>query len=284
MAVANVQPPLRRRRVGGALRRLRLQADMTIDKAAEASGLDKGKISRTENAAMGITGDVVLTLCEAYGVEKDVAEPLAELARHSRKTGWWRDRFADVNPALADLLELEADARNVRVFTIDLIPGLLMTEDYYAAFHRLAAPARDAEQLAKRAELRNERQIRAARSGTQVWTVIGEAALACPIGGGDIMAAQLDHILALIEQGVIIVQVLPLDLPGHAAMGVPFTLLDLHDGATFVFLDTLTGGLYLEEQDEIDTYQHAWSQLTANAMDFHRSMALLKEKAREHRS
>lgn len=97
MAVVNVPPPLRRRRVAGTLRRLRLQADFTLDRAAEASGLDKSKISRTENAAMGITGDVVLTLCEAYGIDKEVAAPLAELARHSRKTGWWRDRFTDIN-------------------------------------------------------------------------------------------------------------------------------------------------------------------------------------------
>jgi transcriptional regulator with XRE-family HTH domain len=284
MAVANVPPPLRRRRVAGALRRLRLQADFTLDRAAEASGLDKSKISRTENASMGITGDVVLTLCEAYGVDKEVAWPLAELARHSRKTGWWRDRFTDINPALADLLELEADARNVQVFTIDLIPGLAMTEEYYVAYLRLTDPAIDRQELAVRAELRKERQVTANKSGTRIWAVIGEAALTHPVGGGEIMAAQLDHIVSLIEGRAITVQVLPLDLPGHAAMGVPFTLFDLHDGATFAFLDTLTGGLYLEEQDDIDAYQHAWTHLRANALDFHRSMSILKQRALDHRS
>jgi transcriptional regulator with XRE-family HTH domain len=260
-----------------------LQADFTLDRAAEASGLDKSKISRTENATMGVTGDVVLTLCEAYGVDKEVAWPLAELARHSRKTGWWRDRFTDINPALADLLELEADARNVQVFTIDLIPGLLMTEEYYAAYLRLTNPARDPAQLALRTELRRERQVRAAKSGTHIWAVIGEAALTYPIGGGEVIAAQLDHIVSLVEDQLVTVQVLPLDLPGHAAMGIPFTLLDLQDGATFAFLDTLTGGLYLEERDDIDAYQRAWTQLTANALDFHRSVSLLKQRAREHR-
>ena len=281
--MANV-PPLRRRRVGEALRRLRAQAKYTMERAAEESGLDKAKISRTERAEMGITGDVVLTLCGVYGVDKDVSNALAELARQSRRRGWWHDYSADISPVLADLLELETDSLNVSVFTIDLVTGLLQTREYAEAYMRLADPAMDPDQLRERVDLRMERQTRVRESGTRVWAVIGEAALTHPVGGGRVMAAQLEHIVSLVEDRLATVQVLPLALPGHASMGVPFTLFALRDGATFAFLDTLTGGLYLEDQIDIDAYRSAWTQLTANALDFHRSVSILKQKASEHRS
>ena len=54
--------------------------------------------------------------------------------------------------------------------------------------------------------------------------------------------------------------------------------------ATFVFLDTLTGGLYLEDKVDIDVYQDTWPNLTANALDFHTSMSVIRQKASEHRS
>jgi transcriptional regulator with XRE-family HTH domain len=281
--VANV-PPLRRRRVAGALRRLRAGAGMSMDAVAEATGFDKAKISRTERAEMGITGDVVLTLCAAYGVDKDVASALAELARQSRRRSWWHDYSDDISAELADLLELETDANSVNVFTIDLIPGLNQTREYTEAFMRLGNSGMGEDQIRQLVDLRMERQVRAREGGTRVWAVIGETALTYPVGGGQVMAAQLDHIADLAEARLVTVQVLPLSLPGHASMGVPFTLFHLRDGATFAFLDTLTGALYLEEQVDIDAYQHAWTQLTANALDFHKSVSILRQKAREHRS
>lgn len=277
-------PPLRRRRVGEALRRLRAQAKYTMERAAEESGLDKAKISRTERAEMGITGDVVLTLCAVYGVDKDVANVLAELARQSHRRGWWHDYSADISPTLADLLELETDADGVSVFTIDLVAGLFQTREYTEAYMRLTDPAMEPEQLRLRVDLRLERQVRVRERGARVWAVIGEAALKHPVGGPEVMARQLDHIVSLVEDRQATVQVLPLTLPGHASMGVPFTLFSLRDGATFAFLDTLTGGLYLEDQVDIDTYRNAWTQLTANALDFHQSVSILKQKARDHRS
>ncbi|ONI79490.1 hypothetical protein ALI144C_27225 [Actinosynnema sp. ALI-1.44] len=266
------------------MKRLRAQAGLTLDQVAERTDYDKGKLSRTERAEMGITGDVVLTLCEAYGVDKDVANSLAELARQSRRRGWWHQYLAELTPKLADLLELEADSRSINVFTIDVITGLLQTRAYYEALLQLANPTVDKQQLEQRGDLRMERKDRAREAGTEVWAVINEAALMHPVGGKEVMAAQLEHVVQLVEERVATVQILPLSLPGHAAMGIPFSLYNLKDGATFASLDTLLGGLYLEDQVDVDAYRYAWTQLTANSLGFHESMSILKQKIREHRS
>lgn len=233
---------------------------------------------------MGISGDDARTLCEVYGTDKELTEALAELARQSRRRGWWYVYDNDVLGKAADLVELEADARKIRSFTIDLVPGLLQTAEYAAAIIRLGYPSATRDEVEQRVALRMERQQRAWDAGVHMWAVLGEAALIQPIGGPDVMAAQLDHLMSLVTERAVTVQVLPLSLPGHAAMGVPFALLDLRDGATFGYLDTLTGGLTFEEAVDIETYGSAWDQLTANAVDFHQSESIMRQRALEHRS
>lgn len=276
-------PSLRRRRVAAALRRLREQAGLSHVQAAEGSGFSTAKISRIESLFSGVTGDDARTLCEVYGVDKRTTDALAELARQSRRRGWWHVYSDDVLGRLVDLLELEADAKAWRSFRLDLIPGLLQTEAYAAAVIRNGFPGIDREALRQRVDLRMARQQQVRERGIKIWSIVGDAALLQPIGGAMVMAEQLDR-LADLAESTGTVQVLPLSLPGHPAMGVSYTLLDLRDGATFAYIDTLTGGLYLEDEAEIEHYRETWARLTASALDFHQSVEVIRRAADEHRS
>lgn len=276
-------PSLRRRRVAAALKRLRDQAGLNHVQAAEGSGFSTAKISRIESLFSRVTGDDARTLCEVYGVDKSTTDAIAELARQSRRRGWWHVYSDDILGRVVNLIELEADAKSLRSFRLDLIPGLLQTESYASAVIRNGFPGIEQNALQQRVSLRMDRQHQALDRGVKVWSIIGEAALRQPVGGGDVMAKQLDHVADLAESAGT-VQVLPLSLPGHPAMGVSYTLLDLRDGATFAYLDTLTGGLYLEDEPEIEYYRDVWVRLTASALDFHRSVEMIRRLADEHRS
>lgn len=277
------QTSLRRRRVAAALKRLREQAGLNHAQAAEGSGFSTAKISRIEALYNAVTGDDARTLCEVYGVDKHTTEALAELARQSRRRGWWHVYSNDILGRAVDLIELEADARTIRGFSLDLVPGLLQTESYARAVIRNGFPGIDQDGLMRRVSLRMDRQKQARERDIKLWTIVGEAALRQPIGGGAVMAEQLDR-LADHADNTGTVQVLPLSLPGHAAMGVSFKLLDLRDGATYGHLDTLTGGLYLEEEADIEHYRDTWSRLTANALNFHQSVEMIRRAADVHRS
>ena len=61
-------------------------------------------------------------------------------------------------------------------------------------------------------------------------------------------------------------------------------LLELRDGSTFTYLDTLTGGLYREDESELEHYRDTWDRLTASALDFHKSVEVIRRAADEHRS
>lgn len=276
-------PSLRRRRVAAALKRLREQAGLNHIQAAEASGFSTAKVSRIEALHNAVTGDDARTLCEGYGVDKHTTEAIAELARQSRRRGWWHVYSDDILGRVVDLIELETDARTIRDFSLDLVSGLLQTEAYARAVIRNGYPGIDQDGLMRRVSLRMDRQKQVRERGVKLWIIVGEAALRQPIGGGAVMAEQLDRLADHAESSGT-VQVLPLSLPGHAAMGVSFKLLDLRDGATFGHLDTLTGGLYLEEEADIEHYRDTWARLTANALNFHQSVEMIRRLADEHRS
>nr|WSZ99395.1 DUF5753 domain-containing protein [Streptomyces sp. NBC_00857] len=55
------------------------------------------------------------------------------LARDGRRRGWWQTYRHVISPEYADLISLEADAKNMRTFQTSLIPGLLQTSAYARA-------------------------------------------------------------------------------------------------------------------------------------------------------
>ena len=277
------QPSLRHRRVVAALKRLREEAGLTLAQVSDKTGFSQSKLSRVEALEVGISGDDTRTLCEAYGVDKETTDALAELARHSRRRGWWHVYSGDLLLKFEDFVELETDAHSVRSFQADLIFGLLQTDRYAEAVIRHGYPNADDETIAARVELRGERRQRWHKTGFELWSIMDELALRRPIGSAETMADQLDHLVSMAAHPKVTLQVLPTNISGHMALGVPYTIIDLIDKATFVNLETLTGGLYLEDEADVHRYDLAWSRLSATALDFDRSLALIKRIAREHR-
>jgi transcriptional regulator with XRE-family HTH domain len=277
------RPSLRRRRLVGALRRLREEAGFTLGEAAKRADFSHSKLSRIEKLQLRINSDDVRTLCEVFEVDKETTEALAHLARQVRRRGWWHVYPDDVLGRFVDFVELETDAKSINEFAVDVIPGLLQTADYAKAVIRHAFPAADEDTIAQRVKLRAERQERWYDRKFEYWAIVDEAALRRPIGSATIMEKQLEQLAALASTPWLTLQVLPTDISGHMALGTPYILIRLLDRANFVYLDTLTGGLYLEDESDIDVYQLAWKRLAATALDFDRSVALIDRIADGHR-
>lgn len=71
--------------VGAVLRRVRERAGLTLDQAAEASGISKPVLSKTERGERAARVTELLPLATAYGVtaEQIVAEIAADPAVHA---------------------------------------------------------------------------------------------------------------------------------------------------------------------------------------------------------
>jgi hypothetical protein len=98
----------------------------------------------------------------------------------------------------------------------------------------------------------------------QVRAVLDEAALRRPIGGAEVMRAQLQALIDISKLDNVTVQVTLFSSGGHAAEGGAFTILrfpepDLSD---VVYLEHVTSAMYLDRRSDVDTYLETMDRLS----------------------
>ena len=109
--------------------------------------------------------------------------------------------------------------------------------------------------------------------------ILGEGALRQAVGGAEVMAGQISHLVRLIDDFPgLIVQVLPFSAGAHAAAGsASLAILRFPDAPSLgvVYLEALSGGVYLESQEDVARYIRAFALLRAAALSAADSMRLL---------
>ena len=104
------EPPVRRRLVGGALRRYRENVGYTLQDAARVLECDRSKISRIETGQRGIRPKELRELLAEYGVPDSEQAALVAIASRGGQRGWWHP-YADVLPgAYLDYVIMESAA------------------------------------------------------------------------------------------------------------------------------------------------------------------------------
>ncbi|KIA61373.1 helix-turn-helix domain-containing protein [Nocardia vulneris] len=276
-------PVVLRLAVGGQLRRWREGCGITKEAAGEYIRSSNAKISRLELGRAGFKERDLMDLLTLYGVtDSDQRATILDLARKANQPGWWH-RYSDLLPSgFETYIGLESAAQTIRTFEGQLVPGLLQTEDYaravIAVAHDNASATPQVEQrshgreidvrTARRVELRSKRQeILDAAGGPILWAVLDEAVLHRPVGGTRVMREQLEHLVAMSTKRNVIIQVLTCRSGGHAAVGCSFTMLGFAEREVpeIVYLEHLTAALYLDRQEDVETYRAAMNQLVLQA-------------------
>lgn len=269
---------MRRRRLATALRHLREQAELDLDDVVEATKFSKAKISRIETAAVGVSAADTQTLCRLYGLDEQTTGRLVNMARESRRRGWWARHALGVAGHFEWFIETESEATGISNFEIDLIPGLLQTDEYVHALARAWDPDLSASVLDARTNVRLRRQDRLTGDDpVRLWAIVDEAALRRPVGGTGVMQRQLRHLLEAARLPNVTFQVLPFEAGAHAAMGVPFCVLAADAADDVVYVEHLTGGVYVESTDEVGRYKLKFEYLKASALSPQSSAAFVAD-------
>jgi transcriptional regulator with XRE-family HTH domain len=262
-------PTVRRKRLGTELRRLREQAGLTCESVGQRLDCSGTRISRMETGRISVRPGDVRELLDVYGVTGDAAGVLVELAREARRKGWWH-RFGPVMPSwLEPYLGLEAEAVRLRDFQSMVLPGLVQTEDYARAALLAAPGAAGADDIEQQLALRMTRQqVLDGTAPTELCLVLSEGVLQVPVGGPAVLRAQLRKLAEMASCGQVTLQVLPADAAAQVHPVSSFTLLDFADPADppVVFTEHLTGGLLLDQPDQVRTYAMVFDQLRAAAL------------------
>jgi transcriptional regulator with XRE-family HTH domain len=275
-------PSLRRRRLAAELRRLRDESGLATTEAAKSLGWQASRLSRIENRQSGITAPDLRKLLDLYGVEDDgYRNFLADLARRVNERGWWQKYAGLIGGDYADLISLEAEARAIRSYEQELVPGLLQTPEYAGAVIRASRPTETTEEISRRVEIRIERQeilTRSQPAPPRFSVVLSEGVLRRPVGGYNVMRGQLEYLMRPRDRANVTVQVLPFDAGVHPAMVGPFTAMVFSDPEDLgvVNVENATGTLFLEEPEELRIYEEFWSALQASALSPDDSQAFLR--------
>jgi transcriptional regulator with XRE-family HTH domain len=281
---SNVNPTVRRRRLGQELRRLRELKGMTAEEVAERLLVSQSKISRLENGRRSISQRDVRDLCGVYEVEDQrMVDSLMEMAKDSRQQGWWH-AFGDVPYSV--YIGLETDAASLRVYDPQVIPGLLQTRPYAEALITGALPETAPSDIDNRVQVRLRRQerITAVENPLRLWTVLDEAALRRVVGNQLLMREQLESLVEQSQLPHVTVQVIPFEMGAHPGLNGQYAILEFPDAAdsSVVYIEGVTSDLYLEKAKDVQKYRVMYEHLRAQALNVDQSRQFIAELAKEY--
>ena len=281
---SNVNPTVRRRRLGQELRRLRELKGMTAEEVAERLLVSQSKISRLENGRRSISQRDVRDLCGVYEVEDHrIVDSLMQMAKDSRQQGWWHS-FGDIPYSV--YIGLETDAASLRVYDPQVVPGLLQTRQYAEALIAGALPETAAADIEKRVQVRLRRQerITAPENPLRLWTVMDEAALRRVVGNRSLMRDQLEHLVEQSQLPHVTVQVIPFEMGAHPGLNGQYAILEFPDAAdsSVVYIEGVTSDLYLEKANDVQKYSVMYEHLRAQALNPDQSRQFIADIAKEY--
>lgn len=118
----------------------------------------------------------------------------------------------------------------------------------------------------------------------QLWIVLNEAALLCPVGGREVMREQIRRLIEIADLPNVSLQVLPLEKGVHPAIGAgSFDILYFpgQNEPAAVYEETMAANRYEEDEDRIFSYTLIFDHIRATALGTVESRAYLVKAAEE---
>ncbi|NEC92462.1 helix-turn-helix transcriptional regulator [Streptomyces sp. SID12501] len=274
-------PSVLRMILGRQLEELRTRAGLTFGDAGAAIGVSHSTIRRMEAAKVArLRLPDVEKLLQTYGVtDQQEIDTFLKSVREANKRGWWHN-YRDVLPDwFAAYLSLEQAALQIRAYEAQFVPGLFQTADYARALLGAGNPHASSEATDRRVALRLRRQELLTRPAPpRVWIVMDETVLRWPVGGPEVMRAQIDHLIAMNALPHVTLQIMLFGNGPHPAMRAGafhlfrFRAPELPD---IVYLSGLVGAVYLDKGDDVVVYREALDRLGAQSAPARKTEALL---------
>jgi hypothetical protein len=232
-------------------------------------------LSRWETGGLIPRVPDVYFMLQLYGVQDAERDALLRTVKNVRARHDWE---VDVAVEVVDYARVEGRAWKVETFQDSVVPGLLQTPDYVRAVVRASDPSATPQQIERWVGVRMARQRRLTdEHPLQLVAVIGEEALRRPIGGKEVMRAQLKHLVDLAAQPNIEIRFLPL-AAAQAGMSSAFIVLRLRDEEDVATTDTPGGEIYF---DDVEPFAQRLRRLVAAALPHRKSAATIAAIWRE---
>ncbi|MEU6280565.1 helix-turn-helix transcriptional regulator [Streptomyces sp. NPDC047028] len=271
--------------LGRRLLDLRERAGLKREEAARILRVAPATVRRMEMAEVSFKIPYLQLLLKAYGIPDDEAELFVQLADEANKPGWWQ-RFHDILPGWFSMyVSLEGAASLIRSYEPHFVPGLLQTEDYARGVLRSGAVGQTSpEDIERHVALRMQRQDLLTRTDApRFWAVLDETVLRRPVGGPEVMRAQIDKLLDATRLPNVTLQIAPFASGPHPGTYGPFVLFRfaMSELPDMVYSEYLTGAVYLDARSEVATHLEVMDRMAAQAATAQRTKEILRDLRKE---
>jgi hypothetical protein len=244
-------------RLGG----IHKDADLTGRALSLLCGWHESKVSRIEHGRTAPSPDDIRLWCQHCGAAGETADLLASLRSvEDMFVEWRRMERTGLKRAQQAVLPLWERTRIFRAYSSWLIPGAVQTAAYTTAALRAIAARRNLPDDTDEAAAVRADRLRLLREGDHRFLiVIEESVLRTVIGGPDVMAGQLGHLITVASLPSVSLSIIPMGI-GRDVMwpAEDFWIFD----TTQVNVELISGWLTLTQPREIAMYGKAFSDLT----------------------
>ena len=277
-------PTVLRMVLGKRLRQLRERAGVSFEEAARAIEVTPLTVRRIEKAEVGLRIPYVKELLHTYGVPATEIDDFLALAREANQPGWWY-KYRDVLPEwFSAYVSLESEASVIRLYEPHYVPGLLQTNDYATALMRVGFPNASQEDVARRVALRTKRQdLLAKPDAPAIWAILEETVLRRPVGGAEVMRAQIDRLHEVLDMPKVRIQVMRFGVGAHPGAFGPFHhfRFGFSELPDVIYTESLAGAVYVDRPADVVTYLEVLDRMSVQAEPIARTRAILGELRKE---
>ena len=273
-------PVVIRRRLGSALKQLRVNKNLQLEHVAKVLEVSPAKLSRLETGQVAPKIRDVRDLLEEYGAPADVRDQIMVWADGAKERGWWEPVNAAPPGDLNLFISLEAEAKALKIYSI-CVPGLVQTREYASMVIAGMAPHNNREQHERLVDIRLQRQevlndVRGDVEPLGLQVILDEAALYRGPADGDIMKIQIEELIKRSKFRNIEIRIFPF-AAGYGEAISMFSIFESRSGdAPVVCVESTGTDSYYDTARELTKYEAIWHVMWAKAAGPAESVELMQ--------
>jgi DNA-binding XRE family transcriptional regulator len=244
------------------LRFTREKEGLSLTQWGQIIGAARSTVSNMEAGRHKMQDDQVKLIDLKFGTGR-LFELLLWYARAAHNPDWFRQYS-----------HYEATANTIKIYHGQAIPGPMQTDDYTRALIQ-ADGTRDLDVvLAER--IARKRAILDREDPPFVWTLMDESVLAWPVGGPEIMKAQLRHLREMADLPRMIVRIIPTSSGAHLGIDGPFQVISM-ESRDVAYSGAQNGGRLIESPGEVKELATRFDRIGAKAASEDGSRTLIEQ-------
>ncbi|GAA4232760.1 helix-turn-helix transcriptional regulator [Actinomadura meridiana] len=249
------------------MRFMREKAGLSLTQCGEIMGAARSTVSNLEAGRRRPQDDQMRLLDKHFGTGL-LFQLILWFARMAHDPDWARQ-----------CMEYEKTSTAIKTYHGKAIPRPFQTEGYIRALVE-AGPYKDVEaEVAER--MAGQSLILERSDQPTLWMLVDENVLGCPVGGPEIMKAQLQHLLIMSSQQNVVMRIVPNSEGAHYGFDGPFQVICQAD-RDVAYAGAQNGGRLIEGPSEVRDFSTMFERIGAKALPEDASRALIERYLEQH--